>query len=102
MSGLRPVMNTFAPTAVIACAVARPMPLDPPVMITRLPSRYMMAPPFLTVARRRGLLRRGGIVRREERAPRLFVHLLLEHMILPDGVRPRRCRSGVDRLEPAL
>ncbi len=55
LSGLRPVITTWAPSAAISCAVQRPMPLPPPVTMTVWPSnspglkteRYDMFPPTL-------------------------------------------------------
>src|SRR6266545_4023716 len=38
----RPVMKTCAPSATNRCAVARPMPLVPPVMTATLPANFRM------------------------------------------------------------
>lgn len=42
------------------------------------------------------------IIRRKQRASRLFVQFLPEGMLHPDRFGPGRCRAGINRLEPAL
>src|SRR5688572_30926044 len=43
----RPVMATFAPAAMNALAIARPMPLEPPVTNAVAPVRFTSRPPLL-------------------------------------------------------
>ena len=47
-------------------------------------------------------LRHGGIIGRKQCAPRLFVYLLLERVILSDRTGARRRGAGLDRGEQAL
>src|SRR5918996_837179 len=91
-SGRRPVITTFAPLAMRASAMARPMPLDPPGTRTRLPAMFMGSPSS----------RGRRIVGREQRAPALFVTGGLELVVLADGTGAGDRGAGVDRLEQPL
>src|SRR5262245_43066872 len=69
-SGRRPKTTTRAPSAANSSAVARPMPVPPPVTMATLPSSPPIVPPFVRVAGAQAFHRAARTLRGARGAPR--------------------------------
>src|SRR5262245_31258912 len=92
-SGRRPKTTTRAPSDAKSSAVARPMPLPPPVTMATLPSSPpAMIPPFVRVAGAQASHRAARTLRSARGAPRgAEIH---ECLIVVVGAAQRKQRSG--------